>query len=189
MDRIDVNGWVDTRLGPIMVNHAGRVALDAQRILQRELGLPDLHLPETEMNALIKEAGTGLGTRDIEPQVRGAIVAAITSGVQNGENPLQVASRIKASVPQGRFTRVGAAGRAQLISRDQTANMQRKATLGIYKSSDHVKGVIVRDGIYGPPRSDAVCMDRDGEEVPIDKADGILPNHPLCTLGFDPIIG
>jgi hypothetical protein len=91
-------------------------------------------------------------------------------------------------VPAGRFVHAGPRYRSQLIARDQTARLQRQATLALYESNPRITHVRLRDGIYGPPRSDSECVARNGQIVPIDQAGSVHAEHPLCTLGYEPIV-
>lgn len=179
--------WINLHLKPILANHAGRVAADTLRTLQAEVGL-EMQVGEQDAQKLADTAGTGLGMRDIEPQVRQSIMQAIRDGLNAGENPVKTADRIRAQVPAGRFVNAGAKYRSRLIARDATANLQRTAAIAAYRSNDHITGVQLVDGIYGPPRSDAACMSRSGQTLPIDEADDAQPNHPLCTLAVNPIV-
>lgn len=183
--RMSIKGWIEGRLLPILRNHAGRVAGDTNRVLQSEVG-PSTRVPDTVVHGMAEERRIGL--RDVEPQVRRAVRSAIEEGYAAGEHPSKIAQRIRESVPAGRFTKAGPSYRARLIARDQTAEMQREAALGAYESNPHIKKVRIRDGIYGPPRSDAQCIERDGQEVPIGEARSVAPYHPQCTLGFEPIV-
>jgi hypothetical protein len=185
---LGVKNWSDDRLGPILRNHAARVAVDTQRTLRQETGLP-LALDEAAVQRMVAKGGGQLKVSDIEPQVRMSIEAAITQGAERGDNPTLTARRIRDAVPDGRFVHAGGRYRSQLIARNETASLQREASLGLYESNDHIKRLRIRDGIYGPPRSDQTCMDRDGEIIPIEQARSTHPYHPLCTLGFEPVIG
>jgi hypothetical protein len=188
MRSLNLPQWIDQHLKPLLANHAGRVTADTQRTLQAEIGL-EFQVADQDAQRIASTAGNGLGMRDIEPQVRAQILDAIQSGLAAGENPLKTANRIRAQVPAGRFVHAGARYRSRLIARDQTASMQRQAAVAAYQSNPHITGVELVDGVYGPPRSDQDCMDRDGETLPIDQASDAQPLHPLCTLGINPIVG
>ena len=185
MRTLNLQAWVHDRLMPILRNHAGRVAADTQRTLQTEIGL-EMRVADDEMQSISDRAGQHLGMRDIEPQVRASILEAIRQGLARGDAPSRTAQRIRDRVPAGRFIHAGSRYRAQLISREETAQAMRRSTLAAYRSNPHITHVELRDGIYGPPRSDAECMARDGEVVPI--ADAPLPLHPLCTFPISPVV-
>ena len=185
MRSLNLQAWIQDRLLPILRNHAGRVAADTQRTLQAEVGL-EMGVAEDAMQNISDSAGQHLGMRDIEPQVRASIMEAIRQGLAAGDSPTKTAQRIRDRVPAGRFVHAGSRYRAQLISREETANAMRAAMLASYRSNPHITHLELRDGIYGPPRSDAQCMARDGEVVPI--SDPPAPYHPLCTLSFSPVV-
>jgi hypothetical protein len=185
--KLDITKWVQARLMPLLRNHAGRVAADTQRLLQAEIG-QETKIGPNVVAQMTQNAGRHLRVVDTEPQVRNAIERAIQEGMAVGDNPTKTARRIREHVPAGRFVNAGSKYRAELIARNETAGLQREAILGGYKSNPHVTAIRVRDGIYGPPRSDETCMARDGDTVPIDEASGVLPDHPLCSLSYDPVV-
>ena len=125
---------------------------------------------------------------DIETQVRQSIQQTIQEGFDRGENPITTARKIRENVPAGRFVNAGSMYRSQLIARNETANLQREATLAAYRSNPNIVAVRLQDGIYGPPRSDGACISRDGDEVPVAEAGSVHPFHPMCTLGFEPVV-
>lgn len=185
MRSLNLQAWIQDRLLPILRNHAGRVAADTQRTLQAQIGLK-MHVAEDAMQNISDSAGEHLGMRDIEPQVRASIMEAIRQGLAAGDSPSKTAQRIRDRVPVGRFLHAGSRYRAQLISREETANAMRAAMLASYRSNPHITHLELRDGIYGPPRSDAQCMGRDGEVVPISEPPP--PYHIGCTLSFSPVV-
>ena len=182
---IDLETWVTRELDPLLDNQAARVAGDTARTLSGQAGLP------VKGDQLLPHIHPGEGLKlspDLTPQVKTAIQRAIEEGHLAGAHPTKVAQQIEQMVPAGRFVNAGSKYRAQLIARDQTANMQRQATLAAYQQMPSVTAIRVRDGIYGPPRSDATCMARDGNIVPIEDAASIEPYHPACSLGFEPVV-
>lgn len=183
MRTLNVSNWVRERLRPLLNAHGQRVAQDVERTLSAETEL-DLKIGEKQAQQVGKVRH--LNARDIEPQIRKAILEAIEQGVAAGENPSKTAERIRKHVPAGRFVHAGTPYRSELIARDQTANMMRAASLAAYKSNRRVSGIKARDGIYGPPRSDQACIDRDGKTYPL--SDPPAPFHALCTLSYDPLI-
>lgn len=183
MRSLNVGAWVRDRLRPILQNHGQRVSTDVERTLTQETGM-EMKVGQKQAQAISR--GSNLNARDIEPQVRKAILEAIQQGLQAGDNPSKTAERIRKNVPAGRFVHAGSGYRAELISRDQTANMMRKASLAAYKSNPNVTAIRLRDGIYGPPRSDQFCLSRDGDVVPISQAPP--PAHTLCTLSYDAVV-
>jgi hypothetical protein len=186
--RLNIRDWVKNRIEPLLHNHAGRVVTDTQRVIRQELG-QEVQIADKDALAIAAKAGSHLNVSDIEPQVREAIMRAIEEGFAAGENPTRTAERIAQSVPPGRFVKAGRKYRSELIARNETAELQRAATLAAYRSMPNVTAVKLRDGIYGPPRSDAECIERDGEIVPIDEVDRVQPFHINCTLGFAPVVG
>jgi 2'-5' RNA ligase len=188
MSQTHIKEWLQTRLKPLLRNHAGRVISDTARTVGQHLGVAP-HIPETEVRKIEGAAGKHLKLRDLEPQVRESVEASILEGLRAGENPVKTAARIRQNVPKGRFRHAGARWRAQLIARNETANLQRQATLATYATVPYIDHVEVSDGIYGPPRSDEVCIHRAGEVVPLDEAITIAPAlHPLCTVSYNPIV-
>jgi 2'-5' RNA ligase len=183
-----VGSWVRDRLTPILRNHAARVIGDTSRVVGQQAQQP-VSIGNSEVKRIEGTAGQRLKIRDIEPQVRESITNAILAGNAAGEHPMKIAARIRDSVPKGRFTHAGSPWRAQLIARDQTANLQRESTLSAYDAMRNVGHVEVRDGIYGPPRSDAQCIHRAGQIVTVAEAKlAVHAYHPLCTLGFNPVV-
>jgi hypothetical protein len=213
MAALGLHTWVDQTLKPILANHASRVIADTQRTIQAELTstVPDLtpHGPaldaaergiQTQIDLqvgvanqdaerIIAGAGDGLGMRDIEPQIRQNILEAIKAGLARGENPMRTADRIRADVPAGRFVNAGAKYRARLIARDQTSRLMRAAAVALYQSNPSIVAVELQDGIFGEPRSDADCIARSGEIVPVSQAGSVQALHPQCTLMMNPVVG
>ena len=184
---INIQTWIQNRLRPILHNHAARVVADTNRVLNAEIKL-EVHIADAQAAEIASQAGVHLQMTDIESQVRQSIAAAIEQGFQRGENPLTTARKIREDVPAGRFVHAGSRYRSQLIARNETANLQREATLAAYRSNPNIEAVRLQDGIYGPPRSDGACMARDGDVVPIAEAGSVHPYHPMCSLGFEPVV-
>lgn len=187
LEALNIRQWLDARLLPILRNHAARTMVDTQRTLQTEIAL-EMSIGDEQARQIVAQAGVHLRMADIDEQVRETIAKAIEDGFAAGENPTVTGRRIRDQVPAGRFVHAGSKHRANLIARDQTAQLQRSAAVALYQSNPNIVAVRARDGIYGPPRSDAQCMARDGEIVPIDQADSLVPFHPLCTLGVEPVV-
>jgi hypothetical protein len=187
MKTISPRNWFRKRMQPLFTNHANRVLADTTRVVSSEIGLQAGPLDQGASKRVESVAGsTGLGLRDIEPQVRQSILQAIKAGQQAGEHPMAIANRIRTQVPAGRFVNAGPAYRAKLIARTETANMQRVATLETYRSMPNVHSIEVSDGQLAD--SDEDCIARDGLVVPIEDADSIQPLHPNCTLSLSPIV-
>lgn len=187
MGQVRVGDWVRGRLNPLLRNHAARVTGDTARVVGQELRARST-VSEQDAQTVQQAAGKHLKIRDLEPQVREAVSGAISEGLAAGENPVQTAARIRQNVPKGRFRHAGAKWRAQLIAREETSALQRAATLAALNGTAGATHVRLRDGIYGPPRSDSDCIARNGEIVPLDEAPFVHPDHPLCTLGFDAVM-
>ena len=184
---LKLGAWVRDRLKGVLRNHAARTAGDTQRVL-RGVGI-DAVIGPRDMKRIEGEAGRHLRTKDIEPAVREAIMRAIEDGWRARENPDVTARRIREYVPAGVFTKAGPQYRARLIARTESGHLQRMSTLAMYRSSPYIENVRVRDGVFGPPRSDAECIDRSGEVVPVDEAEKLAPElHPMCTVSYDPIV-
>ena len=169
--QLGVATWVRGRLQPVLSNHAGRVARDTELLLKTETGL-DLSIADADIQRI--RGSRRLSSRDIEPQVRQAILKAVEAGVRAGESPDQTAQRIRKSVPAGRFTKAGAGYRSELIAATETGAMQRAASLAAYGSHPQISALQVRGG------------DRDGEVVPLDAAP--LPSHVGQALSYDPVL-
>ncbi|MHB1950177.1 MAG: phage portal protein family protein [Acidiferrobacteraceae bacterium] len=184
---LNLPAWIDGTLRPILRNHAARVMGDTQQMLRAEIEL-EVGIGDRDAERIEASAGEHLGMRDIEPQVRQAIMTAIRQGLDAGESPSLTAQKIRSMVPAGRFVHAGSKHRARLIARDQTLRLQRGSALAAYRSNPRITHVELRDGIFGPPRSDAHCIARDGQVVPVDEADAVHPYHPQCTLGFLPVV-
>lgn len=187
MTNLNLGAWVRNTILPIIRNHAARTTADTQRMVQSEINL-EVGVADKDANRIMLQAGSHLDMPDLEPQVRDAIQRVIEQGLANGENPNATAKRIRDLVPAGRFVNAGSAYRSRLIARNETANAQRAAALASYRSNPRIGSVELRDGIYGPPRSDSECMARDGDVVPIEDAEAVHPLHPLCTLSFLPVV-
>lgn len=180
INALNLSSWVRERILPLLRNHGRRTARDTERLLHQEADLAT-----TVADSAVK--GTGrLSARDFEPQIRQSIIQAIEAGLQAGENPSQTAERIRRNVPAGRFTKAGSQYRSRLIAHNETAEMLRQSSLAAYRSNPRVSAIKLRDGIYGPPRSDSFCIDRDGDVVPIAAAPP--PAHVNCTLGYLPVV-
>ena len=180
---LGIAGWVQQRLMPALRNHAGRVARDVERTLLTEVGL-ETKVADADVQRIAR--APHFTARDIEPQVRAAILKAVEEGLAKGDNPQRTADRIRKSVPAGRFTKAGSGYRSQLIAQDQTGAMMYEASLAAYRSNPNVTAIKLRDGIYGPPRSDSFCIGRDGDVVPLSEAPARA--HPRCTLGATPVV-
>lgn len=187
MRALSLQTWINDRLMPILRNHAGRVVGDTRRTLQTEVGL-EMHVAEEQVQEIAEQAGQHLGMRDIEPQVRQAILQAVRQGLAAGENPTKTAQRIKSLVPAGRFVHAGPGYRARLIALEETRQALRAAQAALYRSNPNITHIELRDGIYGPPRSDDDCIARDGQVVPINEIDQIHPYHIACTLSLNPVV-
>ena len=181
--QLNIAQWVRERLTPLLARHGSRVAKDVGTTLTKETGMA-MRVPEEDARQIV--GSRRLTARDIEPQVRKAIILAIEQGLAAGDNPARTAERIRKSVPAGRFTKAGPGYRSELISKEETVHAMRASTLAAYKANPSVSGLKLRDGIYGPPRSDAFCRDRDGEVVSIDDPPG--PAHVGCTLSYDAVV-
>lgn len=183
-----VREWVRGRLQPLLRNHAARVAADTARTVGTETGQM-VALSDADVRSVVAAAGKHLKIRDIEPQVRENVKSAILEGAKAGDTPARTADRIRQSVPAGRFRLAGSKWRAQMIARDETANMQRQASVASYEQMDGVSHLQVSDGVYGPPRSDEPCMHRDGEVLRVEDAlTAAKALHPLCTVTYSPIV-
>lgn len=184
---LKLSAWVKTHLQGLLRNHAARTAGDTQRLLQAEVGI-ETRIGTRDMQRIEARAGRNLRASDIEPAVRDAIMRAIEEGFAAGDNATKTAQRIRSNVPAGVFTKAGPQYRARLIAQTETSEIQNGAVRAAYAANPHITAVRVRDGVFGPPRSDSTCIARDGDIVPIEDVARVLPLHPLCTLSLDPIV-
>ncbi len=168
---LGIAAWVQQRLTPVLGSHAERVARDTERTLTNETGL-DFAIADADIRRV--RGSRRLTSRDVEPQVRQAILKAVERGVAAGEAPQQTADAIRRAVPAGRFRVAGAGYRSQLIGATETSDMQRQATLAAYTAHPQVSSLQVRGG------------DRDGEIVPLDEAP--VPSHVGQALSYDPVL-
>jgi hypothetical protein len=168
---LGIAAWVQQRLMPLLSNHAARVAQDTERTLVNETGL-DLTIGDGDVKGIT--GSRRLTARDLEPVIRAAILKAVEEGVGACESPSQTADRVRRSVPAGRFRRVGAGYRSQLVGREETAQMQRQASLAAYRSHPQITGIRLRGG------------DRDGEILAI--SDPPPAVHVGSGVSYDPIV-
>lgn len=184
---LNLRGWVQQHLLPILRNHASRVMADTARTIQAEIQL-EVGIGEQDARDITRLAGQSMFLLDIERQARLAILEAIRQGLANGDNPTRTARRIRELVPAGVFVHAGSKYRAQLIARTETSKLMLAAQAAAYQSNPHITAVRLRDGIYGPPRSCQACIARDGTEVPIHQAGTVRMLHPLCSLSLEPVV-
>jgi 2'-5' RNA ligase len=168
---LGIAAWVQQRLTPALAAHAGRVARDTELLLKTETGL-DLAIADADIRRI--KGSRKLSCRDIEPQVRQAILKAVEAGVQAGEDPGRTAQRIRKAVPAGRFVKAGVGYRSELIAANETAAMQRAASLVAYGSSPRVVGLQTHGG------------DRDGETFLL--ADAPSAPHVGSGLSYNPVV-
>lgn len=94
--------------------------------------------------------------------MRSCVAEAIREGLEAGESPVQVAERIRQSVPRGRFRLAGQRWRAGLIARTETASLQRQAALDSYRATPSLTHV----------------QSEGGEIIPIDQAEELATQMP-----------
>lgn len=168
---LGIAAWVQQRLMPVLGSHAERVARDTERTLVNETALPftvgDADIPRIK-------GSRRLTARDVEPQVRQAILKAVERGVAAGEAPQKTADAIRRAVPAGRFRVAGAGYRSQLIGATETSDMQRQATLVAYNAHPQVNALQVRGG------------EQDGEIVPLAAAPA--PSHVGQVVSYNPVL-
>lgn len=185
LQAFDLRQWVSKHLEPLMRNQASRVASDTANVLGKATG-ERVNIDNALWQKIAREGMSELRKTDLEPQIRRALNKVLEDAFAAGENPEEAARRIRELVPAGRFVNAGSKYRAQLIAKDVTARMQRTVARVAYEDMSNVVALRLRDGIYGPPRSDAFCMERDGKVVGFDE----IPDadHPQCTLGYEPVV-
>lgn len=168
---LGIAGWVQQRLQPLLVNHAGRVARDTERTLTDHTGL-DLTIGDADVKGI--QGSRRLTARDIEPGVRLAILKAVEDGTQAGEEPTATADRIRRGVPAGRFAKAGSGYRSQLVAGHETSEMIRQASLAAYRSHPQITGLQTHGG------------DRDGETFPL--SDPPPAPHVGSMLSYNPVL-
>jgi hypothetical protein len=168
---LGIAGWVQQRLMPVLGSHAGRVARDTESTLTNATGL-DFTVGDADIQRI--RGSRGLTARDVEPQVRKAVLKAVEDGVRAAESPDATAQRIRKAVPAGRFTKAGSGYRAELISANETQEMQRQASLAAYRAHPQIVGLQTHGG------------DRDGEVTSLD--DPPAAPHVGSTLSYDPVV-
>lgn len=185
LQAFDLRQWVSKHLEPLMRNQASRVASDTANVLGKATG-ERVNIDNALWQRLAREGMSELRKTDLEPQIRRALNKVLEDAFAAGENPEEAARRIRELVPAGRFVNAGSKYRAQLIAKDVTARMQRAVARAAYEDMSHVVAMRLRDGVYGPPRSDAFCIERDGKIVGFDEVPE--PAHIQCTLGYEPVV-
>lgn len=175
-----VGGWLPL-FATRFERHYTRVGSRTVKTINDALDL-NVSITEPDMIALQREGAARSRLLDLEGDTRVAVLRAIRDGTDAGDNPLEVARRIRREVPAGRFTAAGSRYRATLIARTETLHAQRLASLDAYASSDVVTGVVAIDGDY-----DEVCAARNGREFTIAAA-RLEDEHPNGTLTWAPTV-
>lgn len=168
---LGIAGWVQQRLQPLLVSHAGRVARDTERTLVDHTGL-DLAIGDADVKGI--QGSRKLTARDIEPGVRLAILKAVEDGIQAGEDPTATADRIRRRVPAGRFAKAGSGYRSQLVAGHETSEMIRQASLAAYRSHPQITGLQTHGG------------DQDGETFPL--SDPPPAPHVASAMSYNPVL-
>lgn len=139
-----------------------RISIDAVEALVGTLG------DGTPLDKVLKRYGR---------QSARAIQQGLIEGVTLGENPLKVASRVKASFG-------GNLNKARLTARTEQLRAYRIATLENYQAnSDVISGW--RWTCSHSRRTCLACLYRDGKFYPLKKP---MPSHPACRCTMRPVI-
>jgi hypothetical protein len=177
MGKLGLKAWFTKTLEPILGNAAARTAGDTRRLISRNLA-QDVPMPHEAVRRMQRDAGAHLRLKpDLEPQVKDAIETVLNEAFAQGQNPDATARMIREMVPAGRFVHAGSKYRARLISRTETADLQRASLLAAYKAMPNVTAIMLSDGIYGPPRSDQFCVTGDTIVAALDPEKGFSRHY------------
>jgi hypothetical protein len=187
MRELRVAEWVTRELLPLLESYADKVAADVAAALEASLG-QEVPVTEDVRRTVRAHAGEHISPRSFERNARELLERETKEANRRGETVTQTANRLRAAFPAAPWTYAGTPFRASLIASNQIAAMQRAAVIALAALLPVVTGFRLRDGVYGPPRSDARCIARDGQFVPLAAAWTVHPYHPNCTLGFIPSI-
>lgn len=182
MQRLQIGRWRTTNLRNRLEGHYQRVGRRTVKTVNDTLDL-DVTITDRTLAGMGAEAVDRVTLLDIEGDTRKAIVRAIRDGTDAGDNPRDVAKRIRESVPAGRFVNAGAKYRASLICRTETLHAQRLAALGAYEDSDVVTATRAADG-----DEDEDCRERNGKVFTFAAARAER-EHPNGTLTWLPEVG
>jgi hypothetical protein len=105
------------RLEPVYLRHYQRVMRDTLKTIKLEVGL-ETDMPDEAARRILREGGKRMGLLDIEKQAKEAIFRALADGRANGDNPVEIARRIRAvrarrPLHEGRLRLPRAADRAR----------------------------------------------------------------------------
>lgn len=184
MQRLQLGRWRVANLRSRLETHYQRVGRRSVKTINDALDL-DLTVTDHTLAALADTGVQRATLLDLETDTRDSVMRAISEGTDAGDNPTEVAKRIREQVPAGRFVNAGAKYRADLICRTETLNAQRLAALHAYDDSDVVTGAQAIDG-----DDDEDCAERNGKTFTI--ADALVETtkeHPNGTLTWVPVVG
>jgi HK97 family phage portal protein len=182
-DAIDINALKE-ELGQIMGAHYFEVTKSTYAAMREIMGLA-VDLP-AEREALIMElGGRRAGLTDLDGSLKQRLFKELAEGRDAGEGPVDLARRIRNTVPAGTWSTPEV--RARVIARTETINAQRASVLEGAKDAENVDMVMVFDGRL--ETSDDDCIARDGSIVSFDDAEAMMADeHPNGTLNFAPVV-
>jgi HK97 family phage portal protein len=143
-----------------------------------------VNLPDGVQIDILSQGGTRAGLVDLSESARQKALKIIADAREEGLGVDEVARRLRAAVPAGRFNDV--ATRAQLIARTETRAAQTASALLAYKSTEGVDNVMLLDGRFGA--TDADCEAVNGQVVSFEEAEKLLADeHPNGTRDLVPV--
>ncbi len=176
---------VETDLRDVYERRYLSAAEEVNRIINAEFGL-SWGLPDSLARQVIAEGGRRLGLLDLTARAKKDMFSALLRGRMAGETGDELARRIVGSIGRGRFSSVE--DRALTIARTETHHAQRFSSLQIYRENPTFTGLMIYDGMYGAPRSDAVCIERYGDVVSFEEGERLMNlEHPNGTLVLAPV--
>lgn len=183
MAALDLKLWLP-RFARRFERHYRRTASQTVTTINDALDL-NVSITEPALATLERTGGQRTRLLDLDGDTRQAILQAIKDGTEAGDNPRDVARRIRDRVPAGHFVNAGAKYRAELIARTETLNAQRLASITAYEQSPVVTATLALDGDDDPD-----CAARNGREFTFAEArDETAKEHPNGTLAWTPVVG
>lgn len=137
-------------------------------------------IDETEAQILASTTER-VGLLDFSKRAKKDIFAQLGEGRGEGESVIQLARRIRDSVPAGRFKK--AQTRALLIARTETTHAQKMAASAGYRDSG-VTEVMIMDNRLGTAdlATDPECINLNGKIVSLEAANALMDTeHPNGT--------
>ena len=144
-----------------------------------------LDFTDERQRKVLLEGGRRLGVVMKEDSVRKRLFRELADGRSLGEGPVELARRIRKTVPAGTWTNPEV--RSKMIARTETMHAQRISTIHAYQDAKDVEQVMIFDNTTG--YGDDECTRLNGKIVPIDEAWLLIgEEHPNGTRAFAPVI-